>query len=221
MDAVEGSEAEAGNGGAGPQLSLRQQCFVDEYLLDLNGGRAYERAGFKASGASARVSASKLLTNPNVRAAIKHRLAARRAEHEATVKRTIDELARVALSDIGSVVEWGTEADSFWGDGPKQFLRLRPTDCLLPCERASIKEVREGKYGLEIELHDKVAALTALAKHFGLLNGEGRESEKDENGVPKIPLATLRELQRRDQELQEKLSKMGRPREPGGNSGTD
>lgn len=49
-------------------LSARQRNFVDEFCLDRNASRAARAAGYSA--ASAKVTASRLLTNANVRAAV-------------------------------------------------------------------------------------------------------------------------------------------------------
>lgn len=222
MEAVERSETHVPNGEAVvPRLNPRQERFVQEYLVDLNGARAYASAGYRATGASARANASKLLTIPNVRSAIAAARRERAERLELKADEVVRELARVAFSDIGVVACWGTE-DEAAGDGSesKQFLVIRPSDCLLPGERAAIKEIRKGKYGLEIELHDKVAALVALAKHFGLLNGEGKKDGDTVDGVPRIPLATLRLLQKRDEELQRKRKEIERVHGRGGNSQT-
>ncbi len=53
------------------QLSQRRSRFVDEYLLDQYGSAAAVRAGY--SQPSAKVTASRLLTNANVRSAINER----------------------------------------------------------------------------------------------------------------------------------------------------
>lgn len=49
-------------------LSARRAKFVDEFILDFNGSRAARAAGYAVSGA--RVTAHRLLTNANVKAAI-------------------------------------------------------------------------------------------------------------------------------------------------------
>lgn len=49
-------------------LSAKHQHFVDEYCIDRNASRAARAAGYSA--ASAKVTASRLLTNANVRAAV-------------------------------------------------------------------------------------------------------------------------------------------------------
>ena len=54
-----------------PDLTVKQQRFVDEYLVDCNGARAAVAAGYGVAGS--RVAAHRLLTRANVRAAIKAR----------------------------------------------------------------------------------------------------------------------------------------------------
>ena len=49
-------------------LTPKQQRFVEEYLIDLNGTQAAIRAGYAVSGAA--VEASRLLTNANISEAI-------------------------------------------------------------------------------------------------------------------------------------------------------
>lgn len=46
------------------KLNKKQKRFCEEYIVDLNGTRAYIRAGYSKNGAE--VSASQLLTNPKV-----------------------------------------------------------------------------------------------------------------------------------------------------------
>lgn len=52
-------------------LTPKQQRFVDEYLIDLNASAAYRRAGYVAKTENvAAVEGHRLLSNPNVRAAV-------------------------------------------------------------------------------------------------------------------------------------------------------
>lgn len=76
------------------KLPPLQQAFVDEYIIDPNGTDAYIRAGYKARGAAARVGASKLLTNPNVQAAIAKARAAQQKRTEITADMVLESLAR-------------------------------------------------------------------------------------------------------------------------------
>ena len=45
-------------------LNAKQKRFCEEYIIDLNATQAYIRAGYSKNGSA--VSASKLLTNPNI-----------------------------------------------------------------------------------------------------------------------------------------------------------
>lgn len=78
-------------------LSPHHQDFVDEYLRDFNGTRAYSAAYPRASSYTARVNASKLLTNTNIKAHI----AARIAEHAMGADEALQRLADIARGDIG------------------------------------------------------------------------------------------------------------------------
>lgn len=61
-----------------PKLNPKQEAFVNEYLIDMNGARAARAAGY--SEKTARIAASgDLLTNPNVKEAIQKKLKERAA----------------------------------------------------------------------------------------------------------------------------------------------
>lgn len=53
-------------------LSDKHRTFADEYIICLNGAEAARKAGYSAK--SAKVQASKLLTNPNIEAYIRARM---------------------------------------------------------------------------------------------------------------------------------------------------
>ena len=76
------------------QLTLRQQRFVDEYSISLNGAAAATAAGF--SPRSAKVTASRMLTRANVRLA----LGARQAEIAADLRVSRDGVLRQLLDAI-------------------------------------------------------------------------------------------------------------------------
>jgi phage terminase small subunit len=76
-------------------LSPKHRRFVDEYLVDLNGTQAAVRAGYKKK--SARIQASKLLTNPNIAAAVKELRDQLAGKVELTAERTLQEISRIAF----------------------------------------------------------------------------------------------------------------------------
>ena len=56
------------------KLTSKQKTFIDEYCIDQNGTQAYIRAGYKVSESVAKVSASRMLTNANIRKEVDIRL---------------------------------------------------------------------------------------------------------------------------------------------------
>lgn len=83
-------------------LNLKQQRFVDEYLLDLNATAAYKRAGYVATGNSAEVNAARLLRNAQVAKCIQEAMDKRSNDLGidaryvlSTIKETIDRCRQV------------------------------------------------------------------------------------------------------------------------------
>lgn len=149
-----------------PQLSPRQDRFVGEYLIDLNATKAVVRAGY--SERTAGIYASRLLRTPSVAAAIAERKAARSEKTGVEAARVIEEMAAVAFSDIGDIIDFS---------GPTPRLR-KPEDVPERARRAlssvKVKRQREGSGEdavdveiIEFKLWDKNAALAQLAKHTG------------------------------------------------------
>ena len=67
---------------------LRRARFVEEYLKDFNVGLAYERAGFKTTGQSAKVCGCRLLRDPKVLALLR----ARNGKHLAQVGLKVEDV---------------------------------------------------------------------------------------------------------------------------------
>lgn len=78
-------------------LSPKQKEFVKQYVLDHNGAQAAIRAGYAAN--SARVSASRLLTNDNVIEAINEIENDANIRHEINLDRVIQKLGSIAYDD--------------------------------------------------------------------------------------------------------------------------
>lgn len=162
---------------AGEHLTVLEQKFVNEYLVDPNGVRAYRRAsGDKISYANARSEACKLLTRPNVRAEIDAGMKAVSRYAKVKAAKVVKGLATVALAD------------------PLDFLD-RETGNPLPLDqvprraRMSVKSIKAKVVSrklekftddggeeqiaevtteiIEIGLNDRVAALDKLMKHLG------------------------------------------------------
>lgn len=86
-------------------LNPKQEAFVREYLVDLNGKQAAIRAGY--SPKTAEVQASRLLSHVKVQEAIAAGKQAIAERTGITLERVLEEYARIAFADIRDVMEWG------------------------------------------------------------------------------------------------------------------
>jgi phage terminase small subunit len=71
----------------------------------------------------------------------------------ASTERTIDELVAIAFANMSDYVDWGPDG-----------VKVKDLTLLTPAQRIAIAEVSE----THIKLHDKVAALSELAKRLGM-----------------------------------------------------
>jgi phage terminase small subunit len=149
-------------------LSPKQARFVAEYLKDLNAGPAAIRAGYSAGKlkASARSQGYRLLGYPAVAAAVAAAQAKMAVRSDVTAQKVIDELARIAFSDLRGL---------FDEDG-----NLKPIKDLTADQAAGlaslevIKKNAQAGDGIVDTIHklriwDKTKALDLLARHLGLL----------------------------------------------------
>jgi phage terminase small subunit len=145
-------------------LTARQARFVAEYLVDLNGTQAAIRAGYSPETAESQ--ASRLLTNAKVSAAVSAGKAAQLSAAQLTAARVLEELRRLAFSDVRGLFD---EAGN-----------LRPLHELTAEQAAAIASLEVVKKNVaagdgqvdtihKVKVWDKTKALESLAKHFGLL----------------------------------------------------
>jgi phage terminase small subunit len=145
-------------------LTPKQQRFVSEYLIDLNGKQAAVRAGY--SPKSAEFQASKLLADSKVSQEVAKGKAEQLQTAGLSATRTLEEMRRLAFSDVRKL---------FDADG-----NLKPLHLLDDDAAASIASLEVVKKNLaagdgvtdtvhKIKTWDKTRNLEMLAKHFGLL----------------------------------------------------
>ena len=146
--------------GLDPGDTPKQQVFVAEYLVTLNASEAAARAGY--SPRSAHVMGCLLLKQPRIAAAIRDGMAARATRIGVAADQVVAELARVAFSDIGRVLDWDDRR-----------VTLRELETLSAADRAAIAEISvltptRGSRRVRVRLHDKLGALALLMRHLGL-----------------------------------------------------
>lgn len=173
------------------KLTPARQRFADEYLVDLNATRAYKAAYPKVKNdETARANASRMLTNANVDAYIKKRMAERSQRTEIKQDRVLQELANIAFSNgamFAKVVERPavdplTQQPIRDAEGKPilyQRVELTPTDKLSPDQRAAIAGIKETKFGIAVESCDKLKALELLGRHLGMFTGQAGDDIED------------------------------------------
>ncbi|HEV2161491.1 MAG TPA: terminase small subunit [Stellaceae bacterium] len=141
-------------------LSPRQQKFVEQYLICGVARQAAIRAGYSPGNAGS--AAWRLRRMPHVAKAIRLGRSSEARRAQVARERVLLELARVAFSDIGEVLDW-TNGDD---------ITLRPKVEISPHDRAAIAEIAPRRYGKgpRIKLHSKSRALDALARHLGVFD---------------------------------------------------
>ncbi|MHB1420830.1 MAG: terminase small subunit [Bacillota bacterium] len=162
----------------GPDLTAKQVLFVAEYLTDFNATRAAMAVGCNKK--SAAVMGFRLLRNDNVQAEIKRQTELVASDLGVTSQRLLLEYLKIAFADITNFVEFGQKEVPVMGAfGPvidkktkRPFLKTisyvafkESTDL----DGTLISEVKQGKDGVSIKLHDKMKALEKLEKYLDLL----------------------------------------------------
>lgn len=142
------------------KLNEKQQRFVDEYLIDLNGTQAAIRAGYSAKTAD--VQASRLLANAKVQQAVSAAMAKRSKRTGVNQDRVVLELAKIAFVKMTDIVDrQGRIKDS-------------ATDDDLACIESVKYKESESDTGSsverEVKISPKLKALELLGKHLGMWN---------------------------------------------------
>lgn len=157
-------------------MTEKQKIFADEYLIDLNGTRAYRVAypSVKKDEVAA-AAAARLLKNVKVEAYIQKRMEERQKRTEITQDRVLEELAAIAFARATDYAEIKGEC-----------VRIKDTDTLDEQQIRAIAGIKGGKYGIELKLNDKEKALELLGRHLGMfkdkLEVSGLEEEKKKLG---------------------------------------
>lgn len=156
------------------KLTPGQMQFIDEFMVDKVAAAAAVRAGLAPGSGCA------MLKLPHVRKEIARRDEMARERLQISADRVATELARIAFSNVGGIVEWETiehtAVDPLTGRvyvaRKEQVLRLKDSAELTEAQLAAVSEIRQTKHGLVLKFHDKKGALDSLAKHLGMFQDE-------------------------------------------------
>nr|DAH37076.1 MAG TPA: Terminase small subunit [Caudoviricetes sp.] len=190
------------------KLTAKQQRFCDEYLIDLNGTRAYKVAYPSVKkDETARVNASRLLTNANVKTYIQERQKEREKRTEITQDSVLRELALIAFakaSDYARVVEKdamvevdGNMVPVLDEDGNQvKYRTVEPilTDELTEDQKKAIAVIKKGRDGFEIKPYSKIQALELLGKHLGMFTEKVEVKNTTPNAFEGLTTEELKKL---------------------------
>lgn len=189
-------------------ITEKQKRFADEWLVDLNGTRAYKTAYPSVKkDETAKAAASRLLTNVNVKAYIQERQKEREKRTEITQDRVLHELALIAFakaSDYARVVEKdamvevdGNMVPVLDEDGNQMKYRtVEPilTDELTEDQKKAIAVIKKGRDGFEIKPYSKIQALELLGKHLGMFTEKVEVKNTTPNAFEGLTTEELKKL---------------------------
>lgn len=171
--------------------NAQHERFCQEYLIDLNGTKAAERA--KYSKKTARSKASQLLTKINISARIAELKEIRSERTVITQDMVLKELMILARSDIR---DYGEIVKDY---GPER-LKLKTFKDIKGDATRAIKSITERitKDGIQLSfaLHSKTPAIELLARHLGMLI-ERHEITGEDGGPIKIEYVLMKAKKKR------------------------
>ena len=149
-------------------ITDKQQRFVQEYLIDLNATKAAVRAGY--SPRTANEQGARLLAKVSIRSAVEKAMKDRETRTHITQDRVLQELARLAFSDIRK---------AFNDDGTLKLPQELDADTAAALAGIDTTTTKVGG-GEEdspvsittkkVKIFDKGAALTLAMRHLGMFN---------------------------------------------------
>ena len=152
--------------------------------MDLNATQAAIRAGY--SDKTAYSMGQRLLKNVEIQAAIQDAMEARQQRTEITQDMVVRELAAIGFARASDFIHIRNGR-----------VIIDDTDSLTDAQKGAIAGIKEGKYGVEVRLHDKIRALEKLGEHLGMFQGKtakGLEDETEKNKYGVVLMPALVEL---------------------------
>jgi phage terminase small subunit len=155
-----------------PKLTAKQADFVAEYFAARkNGTVAYHRV-YDCSLDSARTRASELLAKPNIQAAISLEEIRVRSLHEDKLNTVVEELLKIALSDIGDVLDIA-KGGLRKNIRPEARQAIGSLEVSVEVPKGRKKKGKQSKPVVvvtKVRMHDKLRAIDQMCRIFGLYN---------------------------------------------------
>lgn len=165
----------------------RHELFAQEVAKGTPLERAYELAGYSPSAKNA----ARLRKIEGVSSRIEEILSQSAEKAGITIERVLEEIAKIAFSDIRKVAKWRshlvTEEDNPDGGDVlvvktivTNTVEMVASEDIDDATAAAIAEIGQTDKGsVKIKLHDKLSALEKLGKHLGMFKEKVELSGKD------------------------------------------
>lgn len=147
------------------ELNQKQLIFVQEYLIDLNATQACIRAGY--SEKTSKQMGSENLSKPDIQKAIAEAMEDRMNRIEITQDTVLQELAKIAMLDIGDAFDENSELLQI-KDMPENVRRAIGSFELSKTKLAGDDESLIEEHLKKVRMIDKKGALELLGKHLKL-----------------------------------------------------
>lgn len=170
-------------------LTAQEEVFVAEYLACLDPMKAALRAGYSRSTLkNVRDWLKPHGKKPGVYRAVQQGLQARMNRLNITGDAILGELYKLGFSNMANYIRFDSAHQ------PQIDLSSISANDAAAIKSITVEEFKEGKgkdardvRRVKLELHDKKAPLIALAKHAGLLDGQGGPGQAADDGAPVAP----------------------------------
>lgn len=164
-------------------LTKGRKRFADEYLIDLNGTRAYKVVYPNVKNdETAAAAAARLLRDVKVQEYIDKRIKDREKRTEITQDMVVKELAAIAFSNASDYAKVIEKQAVYTAENGRRIpledengnpimindVELTLTDNLSTEQKKALSGIKHGKYGIEVASCDKVRALELLGRHLGM-----------------------------------------------------
>jgi len=171
------------------ELTEKQNLFCLYFVKYWNATKAYQKA-YDCGYNTATVEGCRTLRKPSVRAEIDKMKKNIRDGIALEVMAVLQKYIDIAFADVTDFMEFGSEEEYVIAEGQRlkdengeylkrsvSYVSLKDHDKI---DGSLISEVKEGKEGISIKLHDKMKALEVLTKYLDLLPDHHKRRIEDE-----------------------------------------
>jgi phage terminase small subunit len=172
-------------------LTIREETFVLEYLIDFNSARAAIAAGYSQHTAAS--IGWELLRKPHIQQRLRQEAEADAIRLGINRDRILLEYARIAFGNVGDYVSFGqrqipiegtsapSSEDGNDGAAPlTQTINYVDLNSSNQVDTSLISEISQGRDGVKVKLHDKMKALDKLERYLDVMPDTWKRKVEEE-----------------------------------------